>query len=233
MENENIFDRANRFIRDSDASLVNLLSAIAPWIAPLAPAYTTWGHMTQTLSYPPVIAFFVALAVEILGLSTVSTIISFWSYNKRNKAEYKKAPMGLAIVSFVSYFTVIIVVNIALDSALIGSDSALPWFIVSARGLLTLLSIPAAILLATRTQHSELIKSVERDKAERKAERLSAPVTSDASGKKQFKKDVASGELRAMLEASGSKATPEVIADIYQVSTRTAYRWLAEAKEGN
>ena len=112
----NRFDELNDWIRDTENSLVNFLSAFSPWLAPLIPAYMTYDHAYGTLHFP----FFFALAgsavVEILGFSAVSTYLSFWFYNRRNKAEGKKAPLTVVIVAFGFYLTLIIFSNVLLDT---------------------------------------------------------------------------------------------------------------------
>ena len=41
----NVFDAINRWINSVEGSVVNLISAIAPWFAPLAPAYMAYQGM--------------------------------------------------------------------------------------------------------------------------------------------------------------------------------------------
>ena len=150
----NIFDRLNDGIRNSEASLVNLLSAIAPWLAPLAPAYLSYTHMSAKLAFPKPIAWAVAIVVEVMGLSAVSTALLFWAHNKRYSKEYKKAPIKIVIGAFVFYLAVILAINVLLEI------SVASWALVTAKSLLTLLSIPAALILAVRTQHQELLNEI-------------------------------------------------------------------------
>lgn len=237
-----MFDQLNAAIRNSEASLVNLLSALAPWAAPLAPAYMSFTHMTQTLGYPIPIAWAVAIVVEVLGLSAISTIIAFWSYNRRYKAEYRKAPVWIAISSFVVYLAIVLVVNVVLDASQI-TDSGLShaWVTLAAKALLTLLSVPAAVILAVRTQHKELLDEIDRERERRREANRSnhrTKQTSNQTGaqpvarrKQKFFQEYQDGKLQQTLEQQGLEMSPAVIAGLYQVSERTAYRWLAQIKK--
>jgi len=244
----NFFDGLNHVIRESEASVVNLLSSIAPWLAPLAPAYLSFHHMTTYLDYPVYIALAVAIVVEVLGLASISTILAFWSHNKRySKTEYKKAPTMIAVFSFVSYLGIVLLINVGIDaSRIMGTESTQGWMIIGARAMLTLLSVPAAIILAVRTQHKELIDGLREEKEMRRRDRKmrrfeptqkpqAAPKRSSPrrgssnTRKKQFFEDLQSGKIRAAL--NGSELTADTIAATYGVSERTAFRWLADAKQ--
>jgi len=238
----NTFEKLDQAIRSSEASLVNLLSALAPWAAPLAPAYMTFSHITRKMGFPIEISWAVALVVEVLGLSSISTILAFWSYNRRYKDKTRKAPVWIAIFSFVIYLAVILMVNVALDAAdLMATPDTQAWVNVGARALLTLLSIPAAIILAVRTQHKEMLDAYERDRERSREERRHTPApvyrgvaSSGANGslrrKGQFFLDVQSGKLTQVLEEKGLPLTAESIAQLYGVSERNAFRWLADMK---
>lgn len=230
----NVFDRINQAIRDGEASLVNLLSALAPWAAPLAPAYMTYSHMTGNLDFPVQIAWAVALVVEVLGLSAISTFLAFWSYNRRYKAQYRKAPVWVVLLSFTIYLAVIITINVLLELAVLFGTQA--WVEIAARALLTLLSIPAAMILAVRTQHKEMLDTIQREREKKRQERkervVTVPIQRDNRGHMQnrFFADVHSGKLDEKL--NGQPLAAPAVASIYAVSERTAYRWLSMLKKG-
>lgn len=157
---KNVFDRANETIRDTESSLVNLLSAIAPWGAPLAPAYMAYHGMTARLGFAPAVALVLAFVIEILGLATVSTTIQFWQHNRRQRAEYRRMPVLVPAGMFAAYLLIVITVNVLLELPLPDSYQV-P---VIARALLSLLSIPAAVTLAIRTQFAELKREIQNAK---------------------------------------------------------------------
>lgn len=157
---QTIFDTLNDWIREAESSVVNFLSAFAPWLAPLAPAYMTYQHAINTLRFPVLIAAPVALVVEILGFSTVSTYMAFWFFNRRNKANARKAPLSLVVLAFAFYLCLIISSNVLLDSF---PESR--WAVISVRALFTLQTIPAAIIVAVRVQHRDMIADYAKNAA--------------------------------------------------------------------
>lgn len=159
--NSDFFDKLNDWIRDTENSIVNFLSAFAPWLAPIIPAYMTYQHAIGTLRFPMHIAIPAALVVEILGFSAVSTYLSFWFHNRRNKAESKRAPVGLVVMAFAFYLSLIVFSNVLLDS--FPNDK---WAEIAVRALFTLQTIPAAMLVSVRTQHRELLSEIAREKRE-------------------------------------------------------------------
>lgn len=161
--NSDFFDRLNEWIRDTENSIVNFLSAFAPWLAPIIPAYMTYQHASGTLKFPILVAVPAALVVEILGFSAVSTYLAFWFYNRRNKAETKKAPLVLVIIAFGFYLALIVFSNVLLDSF-----PGERWAEITVRALFTLQTIPAAMLVSVRTQHRELLSEISKERLERK-----------------------------------------------------------------
>lgn len=155
----NFFDTFNDWLRNTETSIVNTISAISPWLAPLAPAFMTYQHAMYTLAFPFAVALPTALVVEILGFSTVSTSLAFWFYNRRNTAGAKRAPVEIAIGAFVFYLALIVVSNVLLDAF----ENA-RWAVITVRALFTLQSIPAALIVAVRTQHRDLLAQIERDR---------------------------------------------------------------------
>lgn len=167
----NFFDRLNESIRSIEGSFVNFISAVAPWLAPLAPAYMTYDHAVNTLHFPVWVALPVALVVEILGFSAVSTFMTFWFFNRRTKADAKKAPLPLVVFAFLFYLALIVASNILLDSF----DNA-GWAVVTVRALFTLQTIPAALIVVARAGHRSLLAEMKQERTER------ANRTNDANG---------------------------------------------------
>jgi len=155
----NNFEKLNDWIRDTENSIVNFLSAFSPWLAPLIPAYMTFQHAVGTLKFPFFFAFAGSAVVEILGFSAVSTYLSFWFYNRRNRAEGKKAPLAIVVIAFGFYLVLIIFSNVLLDT--FPSEK---WAEIVVRALFTLQTIPAAMLVSVRTQHRELLSEIAKEK---------------------------------------------------------------------
>jgi hypothetical protein len=152
----------NDWIRDSEHLFLNVITAISPWLAPIAPAFGTYSHASTVLEFPIWIALIIALVVEFLGLTTISTAITFWRHNKRYKAARSQAPTYVPILAFLFYLFVIISVNVLLDFI---PQIAAEWewtVILTAKSLLYLLTIPAASILAVRADQAAVIESYRR-----------------------------------------------------------------------
>ena len=177
----NWFESFDEWINDTEGSLVNALTAFAPWLAPLAPAYMTYKHMVDFLDFPHALALALALLVEILGFGTVSTFLDFWFHNKKEKAKVKQAPLGIVIFSFGFYLCLIVVSNVVIDIAkAFGTETQSLWAVIVVRLLLTLQTIPGALIVAVRTGHRDLLKEIKREKAKKDTETSRKP--SETSG---------------------------------------------------
>lgn len=163
----NNFDKLNDWIRNTESSIVNFISVFAPWLAPLTPSYMTYQHATSILHFPDYIAIPAAILVEILGFSAVSTFLAFWFHNKKSQANYKRAPIEVIVIAFIFYLSLIIFSNVLLD--------AFPnerWAEITVRALFTLQTIPAALIVAVRTQHRDLLSEIRREKLQKLSENL-------------------------------------------------------------
>lgn len=163
--NSEFFDRLNEWIRNTESSIVNFLSSFAPWLAPIIPAYMTYSHATGVLDFPIAVAVPAAMVVEILGFSAVSTFLAFWFYNRRTVAGSKRAPIEVVIIAFVFYLALIVLSNVLLDAS--KGENWETWAIVGVRALYTLQTIPAALIVAVRTQHRELLADMAKEKREK------------------------------------------------------------------
>ena len=227
----NFFDSLNDTIRNTETSIVNLISTFAPWLAPLAPAFMTYQHAINkdTLNFPVLIAFPVALVVEILGFSAVSTFMSFWFYNRRNRAENKKAPLTLIVVAFAFYLALILFSNVLLD--------AFPkemWTLITVRALYTLQTIPAALIVAVRTQHRDMIAEITKElndkNANKQTQQQSQVIPPTAPQQKKLSKiETAYLFISNFYLQNNKKALPtnQVISDNAQVAIGSAYKALA------
>lgn len=214
----NIFDKANAYIRDTESSLVNLLSAIAPWGAPLAPAAMSYAGMKQHLGFSEPIAVIIAGVIEILGLATVHTTLSFWQHNRRYSREYRRMPTRLAGGMFCLYLIVILTVNVLMEAFV-----SWPGMPILARALLSLLSVPAAVTMAIRAQHTELLREIQGKKGGKIGERKTKE-----KAKENFPAKENLSDWRTLPEEDKrlivAMTTPE-IRKAYQVSYRTAQNW--------
>lgn len=224
----NFFDKLNDGIRNIEASFVNFISAVAPWLAPLVPAYMTYWHAVDTLEFPAWVAFPAALVVEILGFSAVSTFMTFWFFNRRNKANAKKAPLPLVVFAFFFYLALIVTSNILLDAT-----NGAGWAVIAVRALFTLQTIPAALIVVARAGHRSLLSEMAKEKAEndrKLSEEVSAPAENIPV---TFPSDWRKTRIMLTIEQvkAISKSNSKDIAFLYKISERTARNWRKYAQE--
>ena len=236
-DNRNVFDKLNDGIRELESSIVNFLSVFAPWLAPVIPAYMTYQHAFITLGFPWLVAVTAAVVVEILGFSAVSTFLAFWFYNRKDGAKTRRAPIEVIVIAFVFYLTLIISTNVLLDTFPNNRYAE-----IAVRALFTLQTIPAALIVAVRTQHRDLLSEISKEKA-RKLSESSQKVSEEDSGTSEtpqkvsgkFPKDwrslrpTLSQQDLANLAALDSEGIKQV-AVRYEVDVRTVTNWRAYAK---
>ena len=151
-------------IKRIEAAFIDAIAAVTPWLAPLIPAYLVYTNMTQRLGYPPIVGLVGAAAVEFLGLSAVHTAVTFWQWNDAHKIE--RAPFWFAFGAGLFYVVIVLTVNAALDIWR-GNEGVK----ILAHGLLSLLSVDAAIIIAIRAQHARRLNERDEAKKERREAR--------------------------------------------------------------
>lgn len=130
----------------SEEKLIDNVARIVPWFAPLIPASFAFHNSMNVLRLVWYEAFIVAFVVELLGLATVHTFFSLaesLKTAKENKPKHETIIMGF-MAAF--YLAIVVTVNILLDLEH-------TWQIITARALLSLISIPAAVTLSIRNLH--------------------------------------------------------------------------------
>jgi len=158
----------NDNVNSTESSVVNLLTAFAPWLAPLAPAYMTYKHMIDFLEFDWWLALVLAAVVEILGFGTISTGIDFWLHNRKSTKK-KQAPLTLVVISFTFYLVLILASNVVIDiaSEFDVFEKDLEVAIIIVRALLTLETVPAALIVGTRIGYRNLLRNIKNEQNEK------------------------------------------------------------------
>ena len=161
----NFLKGIQRFVRASEALLIDVISMLIPWASPLIPAYMCFNSVSSVLGFPWWVAMATASVVELLGLATINTVFEFWSFNaSKNKTE-TSSPVKLAIVVTVFYLAIILIVNTMLDDA--------PIIHKVAKGLLSLLTAIGGVTIAMRSAHARRLEEYDDQRKERRQERWS------------------------------------------------------------
>lgn len=154
----NILDRFFRFISNilngAEKSLLDLLSVFVPYCVPIIPAYLTYQHTINEMGFSPFIAWTAAFVVEVLGLTSVATAVRFYRYNLKYTKEANRAPFKLAVLVYVFYIVIVLLVNVVLE---IVSGQRGGWVILSI-ALFSMLSFPSSVLVSIRYQFAEMLE---------------------------------------------------------------------------
>ena len=158
--------------RAVESLLVDIVASYAPWIAPVPVAVMSYRHMVGLLDLGTVASLAGAVCIEFLGLSAVSTCVSFWSWNNDATKTTRRAPFALALIAGIFYLWVVITLNALLDPG--------PPIHKLAKGLIASLSAVAAVILAMRASHARRIDDAHQERDRRRIERQAARVIRQA-----------------------------------------------------
>ncbi len=181
---ESIMDGWRHVIQVSERTLIDNVAATVPWLAPVSPAYMVWHNAVNLLGWPVWVAWVVALAVEGLGLSVVSTAFSLW--------KSRSAAFWVAVATTGFYLAIVITVNVALELG------APVWI---AKALLSLLSVPAAVTIALRSQQAQAVEEVRGAEVRSAEERIKEE-------EREYQRKVDSEERERRHELRMLKVTP-------------------------
>lgn len=137
----------------TELSFVTLLSKIVPLFVPVIPAYVGYRHVTnpQLLNFDPFFGWVYALVIEGLGYAAIYKAVAFWEHNKKyTEGSPNRAPLKVAIGIYIVYLVVTLAVNVVLDWV-----SGVVWYNVLAIGLISILSVPAGLLMSISAIHTE------------------------------------------------------------------------------
>lgn len=149
------FEKLIFLIKGTEASIVELLVTVGPWLAPLTPAYMTWNHVVNNLGFLPLFGWTTAAAVEILGLASGHTIAKFYMHNRSERARGRRLPLWPILFTFVFYLVVVMTINLAMDWSTTTVSTKM------AKVGLILLSVPAIVIVSVRAQHARLLMEKE------------------------------------------------------------------------
>lgn len=184
-----LLKRLTQIINSAEDTVITFVSVVVPWLVPVVPAYLTYNHVHNPteLNFPVWVSFTVGIVVEALGLSSMYTTFQFANHNRRYKDSKNHSPVWIAIATYVFYLATILIVNVVLDV-----QNNLNTGHIWAIALLSLLSVPAGVLISVRAQHTELVQNLKHVKPsvyhiqeEQKNEKVELPEKVYASSKRQ------------------------------------------------
>lgn len=198
-------ENLNSSIEDAEGAIITFVTTMIPWLAPAMPAWLTYSHLIE-IGIPKPIAGSMALTVEFLGLSAVSTAFQAMRHNKTHKADKRKVSLRFPIIAYVFYILVILTVNIVMEIPM--TEIQKTWAEIASIGLLTLISTPAFIIAIARQEQ----RQIDREYDNSKQGKVSTTAKNDSK------------------PVNLSDMAVEDIMAIYNCSERTAYRKKEKAR---
>lgn len=184
------FQFLSKTINGGEKAIVDLISALVPYLVPIIPAWLMYYHAEHDMGFSHNIAITAGAVVEGLGLASVATAVRFFLYNRRFKKDAKtknpnKAPFWAAMGVYAFYVVVVMLVNVIMEANSTAESGRSGWTI-TAIALFSLLSFPSGLLVALRVGFAEMLE--ERASARRGSGESPAGGESDedtnAKGKK-------------------------------------------------
>ncbi len=98
-------DKLVRWLDDAERVLLAIVSRLGPWLSPVAPAYSVYLAAVEVLGWPEEVAFLMAVAVEVAGVSAFYLTLRLWSWNQENPGG-PKAPAWVGYILIAVYLLV-------------------------------------------------------------------------------------------------------------------------------
>lgn len=161
-------------IKQSEQIRIELISAYAPYLVPLIPAILSYFDMTAYLTFGTavpnlmrhVFGVITGFIIEFLGIASGNTYSVFLVHNNDPRTgKTQKAPVTPVVIAYAFYIVLVLVLNVVLPWEYISRDQ------IIARIALSLMSIPANILITTRSMHAQILFRKEVAKLERQAKK--------------------------------------------------------------
>lgn len=152
------------FILDNAERLaIVIVSRIAPWAAPLAPAYLVARATAEHFDAPVYVAVAVAVTVEAVGIAATHITMEMYQYNQTRRKSDPRAPFDVGLAASVSYFFIGITLTVLLE--------LFPELIIVAPASFFLLAVVAYVTLALMSGHARRLESIREVKAEQREKR--------------------------------------------------------------
>jgi hypothetical protein len=137
----------------SEDAIVGWIARVAPWLAPVPTAYLVYEATGEYLGWPVLVRLAAAIVIESLGLSSVSTALTFREHNRGLRDEDDRtAPFWLVTVLAGIYLSSVTVLTVVLEVK--------PTLATWAPLLFPLFSLCGAVLIAVRADHQKRMRTM-------------------------------------------------------------------------
>jgi len=154
------------FIDNFERLAIVIVSRIAPWAAPLAPAYLVATTVQKHFETPDVIGIAVGVTLEAVGIATTHITLEMYQYNQTKLKNQPEAPFIIGLLVTFAYFLIGLSLTVVLE--------LVPNLVIIAPAAFFLLAIVAYVALALMSGHSRRVQGIQlekEDKAEAKRNR--------------------------------------------------------------
>jgi len=150
----------------SERKIIRLLLKVGPWLAPIGTVFAVQRAVKAHFAFPDLVAWPVALVIEILGIGTIYLMLIMDDWNRRRSARSidPKARAGLARFLVAFYIITTITLVILLD--------VLPMLNRWALAVLPLVSVVAYLALSLFAEHEFMEHAKEQAKQERRERQM-------------------------------------------------------------
>ena len=97
--------------------IIQLIAAVAPFLALVPTAYLVAVRTVQHLAWPPWVAVTAAVGLEALGLVIALTGLDAWTWNRSRRKSDPSAPVVLPVILLAVYFVSAEALTFGLDIA--------------------------------------------------------------------------------------------------------------------
>lgn len=232
----NIFDKIVKWLDNGEHSFVTFLSKIVPLVVPIIPAYVGYSHVVRELQFHPFFGWAYGFVIEGLGYSAIFKSVQFWEHNRHYSKAENKAPLLVAVSIYVVYLLVTLAVNVLLDF-----QSGIVWWKVLAVGGISLLSVPAGLLMSVSAVQTErkLQREAERqerleNKSEQPTDKKKEPlkVTNDLPVDwRKIRPSLSPDQVKFLAHSEPRMIVQEFAKSGMIVSPRTASNWRVNARK--
>jgi len=155
----------------NERSVIRFLLKVGPWLAPVGTVFAVQRAVKAHFEFPDLVAWPVALVIEVLGIGTIYLMLIMDDWNRRRSAKSidPKARSGLARLLVLFYIVTTMTLVILLD--------VMPELNRWALAVLPLVSVVAYFALSLFAEHEYMEQTKEQVKIEQRERRKAAQVS--------------------------------------------------------
>ena len=166
METTNRSQEQSSYLRRLSSDLLNFITKVAPWLAPIPSAALVYRASQQHFHFSPVISVILALVIETVGLTSISNALSLWEFNQSKRKIDKLAPFVIALLMIAFY----LISTIGLTYFLEVYPNLSKFGVI----FLPFLGIMGVINIALRSDLERRLLIISQEKTERKEKRIAS-----------------------------------------------------------